>query len=93
MINKAIGFATFVHSNQVRKGTEIPYILHCLEAGVIASNLTSRDGSVNSDVVAAAILHDTIVDAFVSYETLKEVFNENIADLVKSQSEDKSKAW
>ncbi|NLJ94150.1 MAG: bifunctional (p)ppGpp synthetase/guanosine-3',5'-bis(diphosphate) 3'-pyrophosphohydrolase [Clostridiaceae bacterium] len=71
----------------------MPYILHCLEAGVLASNLTSRDGSANSDVVATTILHDTIEDAFVSYETLKEVFNKNIADLVKSQSEDKSKAW
>ena len=93
MINKAIAFATLSHGNQTRKGTEIPYILHCLEAGIIASNLTNKDGSVESDVVSAAILHDTIEDAYVSYETLKEVFNENIASLVKSQSEDKSKDW
>lgn len=93
MINKAIAFATVSHANQTRKGTEIPYILHCLEAGIIASNLTNDNGSIDSDVVCAAILHDTIEDAYVSYETLKEVFNENIANLVKSQSEDKSKTW
>lgn len=93
MINKAIEFATLSHQNQTRKGTEIPYILHCLEAGIIAANMTNKNGHVESDVVCAAILHDTIEDANVSYETLKEVFNENIANLVKSQSEDKSKDW
>ena len=93
MINQAIEFATLSHQNQTRKGTEIPYILHCLEAGIIAANLTNKDGRVESDIVCAAILHDTIEDANVSYETLKEVFNENIANLVKSQSEDKSKEW
>lgn len=93
LINKAIEFATLCHGNQTRKGTEIPYTLHCLEAGTIAANMTNKEGSVDSEIVSAAILHDTIEDAYVSYETLKEVFNENIANLVKSQSEDKSKEW
>src|SRR5690625_1704628 len=93
MINRAIQFATVCHANQTRKGTEIPYILHCLEAGTIAANLTNKDGSVDSDIVSASILHDTIEDAYVSYETIKEVFNENVANLVRSQSEDKSKKW
>ena len=52
-----------------------------------------KNGKIDEGVVAAAILHDTIEDAFVSYESLKEVFNENIADLVQCQSEDKSKKW
>lgn len=93
MINRAITFATVSHANQTRKGTNIPYILHCLEAGVIAASLATEDGRVNSDVVCAAILHDTMEDAYVSYATLKEVFNETIADLVQSQSEDKTKSW
>lgn len=93
MINKAIIFATISHDGQSRKGTEIPYILHCLEAGVIASNLSLQDGEVDPDVVSAAILHDTIEDADVSLETLIGEFNENIANLVQSQSEDKSKVW
>lgn len=93
MINKAIHFATTVHSNQTRKGTNIPYILHCLEVGTIAASLSTQKGNIDEDVVSAAILHDTIEDAYVSYETLKEVFNEKIADLVQAQSEDKSKPW
>lgn len=95
VINKAIEFATICHGNRTRKETDIPppYILHCLEAGTLAANMTNKGGSVDCDTVSAAILHDTIEDAFVSYGTLKEVFNENIADLVQSQSEDKSKKW
>ncbi len=93
MINQAIEFATLSHQNQTRKGTDIPYILHCLEAGIIAANMTNKDGHVDSDIVCAAILHDTIEDANISYQTLKQTFNENIANLVQSQSEDKSKKW
>lgn len=93
MINKAIQFATMVHSNQTRKGTKIPYILHCLEAGTIAANLTNKDGKVDEDVVSAAILHDTIEDAHVSHETLEELFGLKIANLVMAQTEDKTKDW
>lgn len=93
MINEAITFATQVHGKQTRKGTNIPYIFHCLEAGMIAMSLTEKDGEIDRDVVCAAILHDTMEDAYVSFETLREVFNENIANLVNSQSEDKSKSW
>ena len=93
MINKAIQFATVCHQKQTRKGTEIPYILHCLEAGTIAARLTNNDDEVDTNVVAAAILHDTIEDAHVSYELIKEAFNENIAHLVRCQSEDKTKQW
>lgn len=93
MINKAIQFATLAHANQTRKMTETPYILHCLEAGTIAASLSTENGKINSDVVSAAILHDTIEDANVSYELLKEMFNEKIASLVEAQSENKSKTW
>lgn len=93
MINQAIEFATKSHADQTRKGTDIPYILHCLEAGIIAANMTTKEGHVENDVVCGAILHDTIEDTDVTYEKLKEVFNENIAHLVQSQSEDKSKQW
>jgi GTP diphosphokinase / guanosine-3',5'-bis(diphosphate) 3'-diphosphatase len=88
MISKAIMFANLAYSNQKRKGTEIPYIMHPLEAGVIVSQM-----KFDENLISAAILHDTAEDAHVGYETLKSMFNERIADLVKSQSEDKSKTW
>ncbi|MBZ9688617.1 HD domain-containing protein [Clostridium estertheticum] len=88
MINKAIMFATISHSNQCRKGTNIPYILHPLEAGIIVSQI-----KYDENLVCAAILHDITEDVHVSYKTLEVMFGKRIADLVKSQSEDKTKSW
>lgn len=93
LISKAIQFATLCHANQTRKGTDIPYILHCLEAGTIAASLTNDGKDVNHEVVAATILHDTIEDAAVSYDTLRNMFNDHVANLIRHQSEDKSQNW
>lgn len=93
MINKAIQFATMVHSNQTRKSTKIPFITHCLEVGVLITSMTSKLGMFNEDLVAAGYLHDSVEDANVSVEQLKEVFNARIAELVSLQSEDKTKTW
>lgn len=93
MINKAIQFATLCHSNQVRKGTEIPYILHPLEAGIISSNLILENGLIDEDIVASAILHDVCEDAKVSLKSLDVLFNSRVKRLVEMQSEDKSKTW
>ncbi|NLJ74120.1 MAG: HD domain-containing protein, partial [Firmicutes bacterium] len=70
MIRQAIDFANKVHKNQKRKGTEIPYILHPLEAGIIVAQTL-----FDEELVSAAILHDTMEDAGVSYETLETVFS------------------
>lgn len=93
LINKAIQFATMAHSNQTRKGTSIPFILHPLEVGAIITNMTRKDGQVDEVAVAAGYLHDTIEDAFVAYEMLVELFGKEVADLVQVQSEDKTKSW
>lgn len=88
MINKAIMFASVAHSNQYRKGSNIPYILHPLEAGIIVSQMKNDE-----NLICAAILHDTMEDVNISYETIKKMFNDKIAGLVKCQSEDKTKTW
>lgn len=93
MINQAIMFATACHANQHRKGTKIPYIIHPLEAGTIAASLSNKDGQVDQEIICAAILHDVCEDAYVTYETLYEMFGSNVANFVKHQSEDKSKSW
>lgn len=88
MINKAIAFANIVHEKGKRKGTNIPYILHPMEVAITVSSM-----KYNEDLICAAILHDTIEDVYVSYETIKDMFNERVADIVKAESEDKSKSW
>ena len=88
MINKAIVFATLAHEKQKRKGADIPYIMHPMEAAVIVSQI-----KFDSDLICSALLHDTAEDSHVSYESILTMFNKRIADLVFFQSEDKIKSW
>lgn len=88
MIKKAAAFAEIAHKGAVRKGTNVPYITHPLEAAVIASMMTDDE-----EIIAAALLHDTIEDAGITYEQLKENFSARVADLVAEESEDKSRTW
>ena len=84
LVNKSIIFATNAHNGQYRKGTEMPYIVHPLEAGVIAATMTDDE-----ETVAAAFLHDTIEDTPVSKEELAKEFGETVAYLVANESENK----
>ena len=88
MIREAAEFAEKAHRGSFRKGSNIPYITHPLETAVIASMMSDDE-----EVIAAALLHDTIEDAGVSYGELKEHFGRRVADLVAEESEDKTKTW
>ena len=88
MINKAIIFATKAHAGQFRKASDKPYILHPLECAVITSAMTS-----DQEMIAAALLHDTVEDCGVTVEQLKDEFSERVAMLVAKESEDKTKTW
>lgn len=93
MINKALEVAILAHKGQVRKGSKVPYILHCMEAGVIGASLCTKDNNIDEELVAAAILHDVIEDTGLTYEDLSKNFNERVLKLIRLQSEDKSKTW
>lgn len=83
LIDKAILFATQAHKEVMRKGSNLPYILHPLETGIIVSTLTDDE-----IIIAAAILHDVLEDTETTYEELKAEFGV-AADLVRSETEDK----
>ena len=82
--DKAITFATKVHSGQLRKGTNIPYILHPLEAASIVGTMTTDD-----EIIAGAVLHDVVEDTDTNVEEIRKLFGERVAELVASESEDK----
>ncbi len=88
MINRAIEFATKAHEGQFRKGTKRPYIVHPIEVADIVSTMTKDE-----EVIAAAVLHDTIEDCGVTKDELAELFSDRVAELVARESEDKSKSW
>ena len=66
MVKKAAEFARKVHEGKLRKGSMVPYIVHPFEAAVIVSGMTD-----DPEVISAALLHDVIEDAGISYEELK----------------------
>lgn len=84
LLDKAITFATKVHEGQLRKGTEIPYILHPLEAAAIVGTMTTDD-----EIIAGAVLHDVVEDTDTTVEQIRGLFGDRVAELVASESEDK----
>ena len=85
-IENAVLFATKAHAGQLRKGSEKPYILHPMEAMAIVTKYTDDE-----DVIAAAVLHDTVEDTSVTLERLEKEFSPRVAALVASVTEDKKK--
>jgi (p)ppGpp synthase/HD superfamily hydrolase len=89
MIFKAIEFTAKAHSGHSRKGTELPYIIHPLGVAKILIECDCPE-----HVVVAGILHDTVEDTPVTLTEIKQIFGEDVADLVESASEpDKSDTW
>lgn len=88
MIHKAIEFAAKAHRNQVRKGSDAPYIVHPFE---VAHILTENKCSKN--LIIAGLLHDTVEDTHVEIDDIEREFGSEVAALVAACSEDKSKSW
>ena len=76
-LSKAYNFAMEAHKNQKRDAGE-PYIIHPV---AVASILT--DLKLDSATITTGLLHDTIEDTNVTYETVKKEFGEEVANLVE----------
>lgn len=84
LITDAMRFALDVYGGLRRKGDGSPMIFHVMEAAAIAATLTD-----DSEVLAAAVLHDAVEDAGVAPEELSRRFGERVARLVVSETENK----
>lgn len=87
-ILSAAQYAAERHAGQRRKGKAgEPYINHLLEvAQMVASALAEPD----ANLVIAALLHDTVEDAGVTEDDLRERFGPDVASLVLEVTDDKS---
>ena len=87
-IFRAASFAAKKHSQQKRKGSDgEPYINHPVE---VANILTTAGGVTDTDVITAALLHDTVEDCDVSFEEIEERFGPQVAGYVRELTDDKS---
>ena len=90
LVLKAAQFAALKHKDQLRKGSdEIPYIVHLVSTALLIAEV----GGVNDpDILAAALLHDTIEDTDTTAEELTAAFGEKVCRLVEEVSDDRSLA-
>lgn len=84
LIEKALAFAQRAHSGMLRKGSDLPYLMHPMEAAVIAASMTEDE-----NVIAAALLHDVVEDTDVTIEEIRREFGDRVAWLVDSETENK----
>lgn len=76
-VKRALVFATKKHEGQLDDDGKDYFHAHIFPVYQAISELTDDD-----DVLAAAILHDTIEDTDTTYEQLVKVFGKRVADLV-----------
>ena len=88
LLAKAWRVAAERHVHQRRKGeSQEPYVNHLAEVADLVAHATSgRD----AQLVAAAVLHDTIEDTDLSREELASQFGEDVAGLVLEVTDDKA---
>ncbi|MBQ5411703.1 MAG: bifunctional (p)ppGpp synthetase/guanosine-3',5'-bis(diphosphate) 3'-pyrophosphohydrolase, partial [Bacteroidales bacterium] len=82
LFDKAVIFAVKAHQGTERRGKGFPYIIHPMEAAEIASTITD-----DQEILAAAILHDTVEDTPATIQMIREDFGERVASLVESESD------
>ena len=75
-LSKAYNFALKAHQKQKRDEGS-PYIIHPVAVADILTEL-----KLDSATIATGLLHDTIEDTHATYETVKEEFGQEVADLV-----------
>src|SRR5579862_675349 len=81
-------FAAEKHAKQKRKGEAgEPYINHLLEVAHLVSTVAPEQ---DTNLIIAALLHDTIEDVAVTKQELAEQFGSDVADLVVELTDDKS---
>jgi len=83
-----MNFAADKHRGQSRKdANNTPYINHPI---ALANLLTNHAGISDVNVIAAAILHDTVEDTDATVDDIEELFGRTVRDIVIEVTDDKS---
>ena len=88
--DKAVKFAVEAHQGTERRGKGYPYIVHPMEAAAIVATISN-----DQELLAAAILHDTVEDTDVTIEQIREQFGDRVAELVQHETAplDENMTW
>jgi len=86
LLLETIAFAARAHRHQLRKDDKTPYVSHVFRVCLILSHVFGID---DSQVLQAAVLHDTIEDTNTDCDDLREQFGPEVAGWVALLSKDK----
>jgi (p)ppGpp synthase/HD superfamily hydrolase len=85
LLLEAISFAARKHQGQTRKDGRTPYFAHPVRVLMI---LITEFGVTDPEVLAAAVLHDTIEDTTTDYDDIAERFGPRVAGFVALLTKD-----
>jgi (p)ppGpp synthase/HD superfamily hydrolase len=85
LIEHAIRVAARAHRDDLRKGSDIPYLSHSASVAL----LLERVGISDDHIIAAALLHDVVEDTAVTLQDLARDFPATVVELVEGLSERK----
>lgn len=87
LLMRATAFAAQKHREQKRKDGSTPYINHPV---AVADILARVAGVTDVEVLAAALLHDTIEDTETTEDELRTTFGDRVLSLVMECTDDKT---
>jgi (p)ppGpp synthase/HD superfamily hydrolase len=87
-LDRAICYAVDAHRDNLRKVSNLPYIVHPMEVCSILSLMNADE-----DLMIAGLLHDTVEEAGVRLDEIEQLFGSNVRELINEHTEDKSRSW
>jgi (p)ppGpp synthase/HD superfamily hydrolase len=86
LVLDAVSFAGRAHQGQLRKDRKTPYACHPFRVCLTVCHVFGID---DPEVLAAAVLHDTVEDTTTDFDDLAERFGPRVAQWVAALSKDK----
>ena len=85
IIFEAVAFAAHAHRHQIRKDNKTPYVSHVMRVCLVVRHVFGFD---DPEMLAAALLHDTIEDTTTDCDDIIERFGPRVARWVGALTKD-----
>ena len=90
--NDAVNYASYIHKNEMRKGTNEPYVFHPIRVSKLVERYMEDDKDVENYIIAA-ILHDTVEAEYDKKEEvlgyIEKRFGSKIKNIVENLTNEK----